>query len=532
MRLIAWMLPFGWAVGKTWISESDACAFVGARIGKMIGSECHDGYCQVMSSRPNVWRPVEGFARVSCDDAMRAASQITSNVSHDRKRPRDEDSEMDLVLADFSEEIIPAMEDLLFMKSPVSPAALVAMRRTDAALLNMFGKDSALWKENLHELLSSALFPRFAVLAQELAESTLLSFEMISPFLVRMSPMANFVIDIFSMTGERLPDRHWLVRILSTVSTFGEPGYRARYVGEVRTITTAALRVDAGRVVEFSGAISRTVGLARSRRSRDLNATLVEPLVLLMTELWNAPSLNNQLATKQMLQHQVQVELCPSLSQFTAKLVRTQPGRGGGLDAIRKLTTGLQLLLICRNVNSQLGVSARQYRSIFVNPDRPGDAIVRPPGVTATAYLSNDQRIWTELSTRSLGDEESLLDEFVAEADPLTGTGVDRRLKNRAELGSQFEATMRAFGRAVALVIRKGGSVHRLGVSPGVVRLIARHVRVNSVVHPLRKGCRENIMEPIYYFNKGAMDVLGVAGFDIIPLTALMNRFVASQYMA
>jgi hypothetical protein len=182
--------------------------------------------------------------------------------------------------------------------------------------------------------------------------------------------------------------------------------------------------------------------------------------------------------------------------------------------------TLLRLVVLCRAdhsaegemVNRLLSDSLRGHspeHSLFIDVDNPVEFLTRNDIVWATDVVGMRQ------------DLETLVESFLLETDLMhVNDDQETILPTRREVIGDFERLMRAYGRAVALVIRMNESPAFLAFSPSVVMHLNRYSG-----HPEAEPISIEMAEAIHFFRKGAIDVLGPAGFDIHDPIELMARF-------
>ena len=98
---------------------------------------------------------------------------------------------------------------------------------------------------------------------------------------------------------------------------------------------------------------------------------------------------------------------------------------------------------------------------------------------------------------------------------PISANGV----RTRSELGSDFDANLRLFGRLMAVVLRLGGSLVSVQLPVLFVALII------SVLPDFPYEVPTETVEAAYYIQKGATDVLGVLGFRALTDSRLKDSF-------
>lgn len=401
--------------------------------------------------------------------------------------------------------IVSGLEALLFRREPLSAEVVEAMREMDSRLLAHSPEAST----------ASPVVNRTLALIEEIIESAIIGISTIARVNTELGPVANLYFDLVSVLGERGQFR--FTGTLARIARSGEPRYRPRYSGEQVQAAETAEPISAQWVVATDESIrycAETTGLLSMARA--------QPLISLLTNMMDGMAAHQSVAV--MLESALLTSLCPVLRRFVALLIHAFPRHLLRRDPTQLFAVLAQLALVCRAQYFDQVVSANRLMDMIVWRHSLSLPIELSDDVSAVAFLTEDLADWMGNIVGDRGSAERLMYRFIAEAGLLVQDARgDTLLPSRASLGEHFEVLLRAYGRAAGILSRVNEkSLSMLHLSPSIVRNLHR-------VPDKELHVPEQMRESIFYFSKGAADVIGPLAWDVFAPSHLLMIFGISE---
>lgn len=500
-------------------TPDEACRFIGARLGKVTNGVCHEATCMMQFQHRRmpvlVERAVPCYHAVTLMGEMLSGSGVANAVG-----------DMNHAVSSMFNEVVPAVEAVLYSRTAVSHCGLTAMAEIHKALLRL-ASDWPSWIGTMRSVVAGqASVKRFMYLVDELADAALLSTESLDAVNERLGPVINFYFDLQSLLEANVHDPR-LLNVLNMLARLGAPRYRNRFWRERSNELPELDEVSSGLLVGVSSSIDEC---ERQAVSGGLDAGGIAPFVDLLTRQWKLFTSAQSPAAQELVVDQIRQQVCPRLMRLS-DLIFARVSFGVPLDAFRMTKFLLQLVVLCRDRNpEQIGSVSKQLIQAVESQHVPQP--LNLAGVTdAVSFFQSESMSWLGPVVGSVEVATALLHQYVAQSGCIVGSGLARSLAVRGELSIPLEPTMRGLGRAVGLVIRAGGDLASLELSPAFVAYVGRfnfawdaHLVASIVGLPV-PALTELIMLPIYYVNRGAMDTLGAAGLDLFSAQTLTEIF-------
>lgn len=501
------------------MTKSEACGFVGAKLMKVTGSFCLANKCNANGPGTQV-KMFEHHANLSCESAIGMAKAVLAELAgteQPNKRRRMEPFSVDTVVATLETVIVPSLEQFLY-RGVFHEELVGAMADVHGSLM----RGAAVWttfrREGQMRLVGASR--RIETLTADIFRKALYTVDTHAVLSHTLGPIANFFFDLCSVTQKCHP-RSDVQPLMQTMAVHGSVTYRARHAEEWNEYSSPhasespvwALNVSTA-IATLHKAIALRVVVPQSVRAR------IEPLFEFLTGKVTASP-----TTTRLMEDQVRTDLCrPPDRLALGVLIQFPSPFNTKQQRLQTSAVLIPLLRLCRSVapvfsaSMLLGKTHLQHYRESSNVTLPDDPML------ASIFFARPAILWVGTVTGSVARANEMLDDFVAKRSPLVATENGPRLIFRPErmprgfgdLGNSFQEIVVQFGRAVALVLRMNGSVARLGFTSHFVNLL----------HGMQLGDEPNeTAEAMYYFNRGAVDVLGALGFTVFDLVQLHGHF-------
>lgn len=491
------------------MSRTEACAFVVPRLLKMPTSSCHRGECIVTrytGTFPlHVHRP-----RLTCDEAVGMAYAVFAEAAtcdeQPGKRRRVGTFPLEPLLETMGSVIVPGLKDFLF-RGVLSEDLVLAMGAVDAGLM----REASSWtrfKRVDQTRLRTASEPVVELITQ-IFENALIRVESMDTHAHSLGPIASFYFDLAALTQDEW-DCTRVERLIQQLAVEGNIRYRARHAHEFQQPLLPATAPTASSVVSVSQAVTAMKALMAGPTATNRHRPSVDALIEFITrrQVMDEVSMT-------FLRDQISDDLCSDTMRLIDAVVRLFPSPIGAKQDIFKTSMFVMpILRMCRSSTSVLNPSVIVRKIQVMSGSARVNVTLPTDPDEAVEFLTTHPHRWIGSLKGSLEQANMLLGAFLSRADPLVEGPDGNQLKARDAFES--DAILTGLGRAVGLVVRMGGSVVGLKFSPELVNLIHCMRLTNESTRTA---------ESIYYFNKGAVDVLGVLGFGVFELDHLHCQF-------
>ena len=516
------------------MSPSEACNFVTSRLIKESPTRCFKNFCAYGKFNVTLANATEPLA---CERAREIALSIMSGGSGEPKLKRRRLNDESLLTADqieslFETVLVPAVEDVLHRKSPLSPAAVEAMSAVDRSLLTAasvwtrFKRDYAPWLQN------SVLLDQFGSLVIKLANDEKRYMYSLEQRAVIHGTLLNFGFDLasFGYYGAFLTYQSLEI---TGMTREGRLPYRIPHEGEVRN-TIPSLTVP-----ESTWYLHASEEITKLREASELvsRGKRFVPDIRFLTELLASSFTQdgNHSGLWAILDHQLRTEICSTRRDIVVivliaayKKVAPNDVLGRAAAAFLRLCRALEdLNSNTRDLVASITVSRSGKRDLFPEADLvlPGSA-QDEMAVRRFFYDAN----WNGRPAGKVDVVLSLLEQLMSGVLPLPvmacimGTqlfappfGKNGIVRERVDMGLSYELSWTTLGRLLAVCVRMGCK-NLQSFPEAFVRLLIKDAPVTAEVP-------SSTAEALYLVNSGAMDVLGVLGFRVLSNSDLLSRF-------
>lgn len=503
------------------MTHSDACGFVAAKLFKYPESSCRAQVCTFDLRRIGVplrvHRPI-----LSCDDAMAMTKAVfadSPDSKESKKRKRTELSPFDEILATIDSSILAGLESFLF-KDVFAPELMDGMRTVSAGLM----REAAVWsrfkRDHQGDLRTATRDVEKLIL--EIFTKAQYTLATVDRMAESLGPIANFFFDITAF-AQRTTGGLGAYAVTQQMAVSGQIGYRVSHAAEWREPLGLVAPGSAAFFISVSQAMSV---LARQMRRgpNPQEGDGVKPLIDWVTRPREADA-----STVRLVEDQLRLDFCRAPIAFLAAAMRHFPSPfGSSQERLRMMAFVVPILRLCTDARPVVNESVMLRMMLTEQTLRAANLTLTDEIPDSVSYfLFGSGHSFLGNIRGSAAQVHALIDRFLAEVDPLIESEAGVRLRQRGEIAAEeargfafvpntLEVIMANFGKLVAIALRANVSVARFGLPASFV----------DAIHSMDlTGETIRVAESIYYFNQGAVNVLGVMSFGAFPLADLHARF-------